>query len=274
MSADSRIHPRAPLSGTDLLRSTATSSGDFWFRLFNHATLAMAGVCLVHGEAFFLPLLPWCLLPYVALLLAAFRAEGRWILPNRWANAAGVSIVAIISLWVRYQANWTGAFKSPDAFLDALAHLVPYIGPFLMALLTVQLFRPRGPQDFWILQGMGFVQVALGCVLANSAPFGFLMAVYLCCAFTCLGLHYLSAPGTIGKPPSWRWLVGFVARFSLVVAASALVFFLITPRSKAPPWDPLQRFGNRGSQSSRWQQPAATQAERQPQWNHASHAEQ
>jgi transglutaminase-like putative cysteine protease len=225
-----------------------SARADFWFRLFNHATLALAGICLVHGEAYFLPLLPWCLLPYLALLVAAFRAEGRWTLPNAWANLAGIVIVAGIFSWVHYQPGGNNVLKN----ISGLAHLVPYIGPFLMALLTVQLFRMRGPQDFWILQGMGLVQVALGCVLANSPLFGLLMAVYLASALTCLVLHYLTAPGTIGKAPSRAWLIGFVVRFSLAGGGSALVIFLITPRSQSEVWDPLQRFGNRAPQSARW----------------------
>jgi transglutaminase-like putative cysteine protease len=255
MSADSGTHPRSAFSGSDVSLPKMASSGDFWFRFFNHATLAMAGVCLVHGEAFFLPPLPWCLPPYLALLVAAFRAEGRWTLGNKLANMAGVCIVIVMILWVRYQPGGPGVLKD----VDALSRLVPYIGPFLMALLAVQLFRPRGPHDFWVLQGMGFVQVALGCVLAISPLFGVLMAIYLTCALSCLALHYLAAPGTIGKPPSWRWLLGFVARFSLAVAASSLSVFLITPRSQAPAWDPLQRFANRASQSARWPQFAPNQ---------------
>jgi transglutaminase-like putative cysteine protease len=240
-----------PSSDPELKRTKQRARGDFWFRLFNHATLAMAGVCLVHGEAYFLPLLPWCLPPYLALLLAAFRAEGRWVLPNIWANILGVAIVIGMSMWVLIQSGGPHAIKS----MDEWASLVPYIGPFLMALLAVQLFRSRGPNDFWVLQGMGLVQVALGCVLASSPLFGLLMAVYLTCALGCLGLHYLSTPGTIGKPPSWQWLVLFVVRFSLPVAGFALAVFLLTPRSQSNVWDPLQRFGNRSPQAARWAPP-------------------
>jgi protein-glutamine gamma-glutamyltransferase len=235
--------PAAGASGTVL-----AVRDDFWFRLFNHATLALAGVCLVHGEAYFLPLLPWCLLPYLVLLVAAFRVEGRWVLPDLWANVVGVAIVVGMAWWIWYQPGGPGILKGQEF----MVRLVPYIGPFLMALLTVWLFRRRGPHDFWYLQGMGLVQVALGCVLANSPLFGLLMAIYLACLLGCLALHYLTVPGTVGRPPSWRWLAGFVGRFSLAVAASALVVFLITPRRQAPPWDPLQRFANRTPLAGRW----------------------
>jgi protein-glutamine gamma-glutamyltransferase len=259
----------------------------FWFRLFNHGTLALAGICLIHGEAYFLPLLPWCLLPYLALLVAAFRAEGRWVLSDRLANVAGVFIVVGMALWIRYQPGGPGILKGQEYWV----RLVPYVGPFLMALMTVQLFqrhgdRPRpeggggspgaapGPKrgfvkrmffrlfrsraerEFWTLQGMGLIQVALGCVLASSPLFGLLMTVYLTSALGCLALHYLAAPGITGKPPSWQWLLGFVARFSLAVAAVGLAVFLITPRSQASYWDPLQRFGNRAAPPpTRWAPP-------------------
>jgi transglutaminase-like putative cysteine protease len=205
----------------------------------------MAGVCLVHGEAYFLPLMSWFLLPYLALVFLAYRAEGRWVLPNWGANLAGVLIVAGMFLWVRHQPGAPGALRG----LPVLIRLVPYTGPFLMALLTVQLFRARGPEDFWRLQGMGLLQVALGCVLAGGALFGLLMSVYLACALGCLVLHYLCAPGTVGAPPSWRWLLAFVGRFAVVAGALALAVFLVTPRSSAPVWDPFQRFASRTPQA-------------------------
>lgn len=241
----------APPPSTELLTVRPHGRSDFWFRLFNHATLAMAGVCLVHGEAYFIPLLPWCLPPYLVLLVAAFGAEGRWTMPEWMANVAGVVVIIVMALWVRYQPGGPGVLKG----LEVWVRLVPYIGPFMMALLAVQLFRPRGPNDFWLLQGMGLVQVALGCVLASSPLFGILMAIYLTCAIGCLALHYLSAPGMVGTGPSSRWLAGFVGRYSLFVAASSLVVFLFTPRPQGAPWDPLQRFGNRSPHSARWAQP-------------------
>jgi hypothetical protein len=252
MSAASGSPPRLPPPpSTEVLTLKPSGRGDFWFRLFNHATLALAGVCLVHGEAYFVPLLPWCLVPYLLLLVAAFGSEGRLVLPELWANVAGVTIVIVMSLWVRYQPGGPGVLKG----LEVWVRLVPFIGPFMMALLTVQLFRPRGPNDFWYLQGMGLVQVALGCVLASSPLFGLLMAVYLTCAIGCLALHYLSAPGMVGTPPSWRWLAGFVGRFSLTIAAASLVVFLVTPRPQGPTWDPLQRFSNRTPHAARWAAP-------------------
>jgi protein-glutamine gamma-glutamyltransferase len=250
MSGSSGIHLQASTSSaTDI--PAATRRGDFWFRLFNHATLALAGVCLVHGEAYYIPLLPWCLLPYLLFLVAAFRAEGRWTMTDRWANVCGVSLVVVMGLWIWFQPGGPGVLRGTEPWV----RLVPYIGPFLMALVTIYLFRPKDPNHFWYVQGMGLVQVALACVLATSPLFGFLMAVYLTCALGCLALHYLSVPSSPGKSPSWRWLTGFVARYSLVVAASALAAFLFTPRSNAPPWDPLQRFSGRGPSPSRWPPP-------------------
>jgi transglutaminase-like putative cysteine protease len=253
MSGDSGVVPKPAVAPADPARHGPAPRGDFWFRLLNHATLAMAGVCLVHGEAYFLPLLPFCLLLYLALLVAAFRAEGRWALSDRWANFWGVLIVVGIVLWVRYQPGGPGVLHDVEGWVL----VVPYFGPFLMALLAVQLFRARGPRDFWYLQGMGLVQVALGCVLASSPLFGLLMAVYLTCALGCLALHYLAVPGAAGRPPSWRWLSGFVARTALVVGAAALAAFLVTPRTRGPAWDPLQRFGNRTPQANRWPPPGA-----------------
>jgi hypothetical protein len=271
MSGNSGIHPRTAASSSAELPVAGSSAhrGDFWFRLFNHATLALAGICLVHGEAYYIPLLPWCLLPYLLVLVAAFWEEGHWTLKDRWANAIGVSLLIGMGLWIRYQPGGPGVLKGTETWV----RLVPYVGPFLMALVAIYLFRPKDPNHFWYVQGMGLVQVALACVLATSPLFGFLMAVYLTCALGCLALHYLAVPDNpgptpaessgvhvlagnrTGRPPSWRWLVGFVARYSLVVAGSALLAFLFTPRSSGPPWDPLQRFSGRGPSPSRWPPP-------------------
>lgn len=215
---------------------------DFWFRLLNHATLALAGICLVHAEAFFFPLLPACLVPYLAVVLAAFWLEGRWVLPVWAANLLGVPIVVGSSWFVVSQLR---DIHSPLSSLVFPLSLVPYTGPFLMALLAVQLFRPRGRSEFWLLQGMGLLQVTLGCVLAAGPTFGLLMAAYLASAVGCLVLRYLTAPGTEGPPPSWYWLAGFVVRFAVGGGALALAFFLVTPRAEGPAWDPFQRFGSR-----------------------------
>src|SRR5205085_1558305 len=69
--------------------------------------------------------------------------------------------------------------------------LVPYLGPLLMVLTLVKVFRPEGPHDFWVIQSMSMFQVALGSLLTTAIPFGLFMTLYLASALGCLVLRYL-----------------------------------------------------------------------------------
>ena len=166
---------------------------DFWFRLFHHAALGLASVCLLYAEAFFLPT-PLLIGLYLmaGLQVLAFGADGRrWVLPGWAANLLAGAVAGGGAAWIGVELN------SPDSVLADLplpAGLLPYIGPILIGLLVVKLFRPRTPRDFWLLQGVGALQVALASVLATNPEsgllFGLLLAAYLGCALCCLALHY------------------------------------------------------------------------------------
>src|SRR5262245_52943711 len=141
---------------------------DTWFRLFNHATLALACACLLQSERQFVPGAELLIVPVVGVVLVAFLVEGRWTMPDVAANLCGVAIAAGGVWWVLeqvYNPNGPVVLPMPTA-------LVPHIGPMMLALMLVKLFRPRLPADFWVLQGMGLLQVALACVLAADPRFG------------------------------------------------------------------------------------------------------
>src|SRR5207302_8463487 len=115
----------------------------------------------------------------------------RWVLPAWAANFLAVTVVTAGCIWLGTQ------FNSPDSMLADLpfpAGLLPFIGPILIYLLVIKLFRPRTPRDFWLLQGVGALQVALACVLATSPGssllFGLLLAAYVAFALGCLALHH------------------------------------------------------------------------------------
>jgi hypothetical protein len=229
------------------------------FRLVNHITLGLACVCLVDAEAPFLPGMRLALVPVLGLILAAFLAEGRWALPAWGANLLGLAIAAGTGAWLVWQVYRPGSWAQ---YAPMPAALVPHLGPLLVALLLVRLFRPRAGRDFWLLQGMGLLQVVLGCVLASGPLFGAWLAAYLASALSCLTLHYLDAPGSMTndeclttkgvRPSSLRpsslavgpWLLfPFSLRWAAPVGAAALVLFLLTPRPEGPGWDPFGRFG-------------------------------
>ena len=50
--------------------------------------------------------------------------------------------------------------------------LLPYLGPVLMILIPVKLFRPKHIGDYWAMQGIGLLAVSLGCAMANDLIFG------------------------------------------------------------------------------------------------------
>jgi protein-glutamine gamma-glutamyltransferase len=239
------------VNATKMPRSTLRV--DFWRRLFHHSALGLASACLLYAEAFFLPgplLVGLYLLAGVQVV--AFAAEGRrWVLPGWAANLLAGAVAGGGVAWITAELN------RPDSVLASLplpAGLLPYIGPILIGLLVVKLFRPPTPRDFWLLQGVGALQVALACVLATNPEsgllFGALLAAYLACALGRLALHYFEeeqrlivAPAPDRKDaaaermPFAYIMSPFCLRWSLAIVALAAPLFLLTPRIQGPPWD-------------------------------------
>ncbi len=228
-----------------------------WFRLLNHVTLGLACLCLVYAEALFLPGVEVLVVPVVALLVAAWWIEGRWVLPAWGANLLGVFILlggaACLEWLLSDPESWIQTAPLP-------AGLVPPLGPVLLALLLVKLFRPRVHADFWLLQGMGLLQVSLACVLATGPEVGGLLAAYLAAGLGCLAAHYLAAaradPGRpwamtgAGRRKARAFLPSFMLRWAALVGSLALALFLLTPRMDVPDWEPFSRFSGTGRQRS------------------------
>jgi hypothetical protein len=76
---------------------------DRGFRLSSSLTLGLSCAALVFAEVPFLPDLPICLPPVLALLLLAWWVEGRWRLPNWGANVLGFIIAAGGVIWLMGQ---------------------------------------------------------------------------------------------------------------------------------------------------------------------------
>jgi hypothetical protein len=228
---------------------------DRWFRLSCYLTLGLSCAALVFAESFFLPSLSVCLAPVLALLLLAWWVEGRWSLPAWGANFLGLIITAGGIGWLVTQV-----FDENSLLSRVSPHLalVPYMGPLVMAALLVKVFRPRQPGDFWRLQGLGLMQVSLGCVLAAGPEFGVLLAVYLASALTCLALHYQLSALTetrrqgdketrSNNPQSSCLLVSlspcllarFAFRWTLLIGVPAFLLFLLTPRREDSAWGSL-----------------------------------
>lgn len=216
--------------------------------LFAHLALALAGACLTCAEVDFLLETVPLLLVYLALLALSWHGAGRLSLPTWSANALGAGITVVAGVWILVRFRSTELLNWLQDVPVAVA-LVPYLGPVLMALTLVRLYRPRAPGDFWVLQGLGLVQVCLGSVLANGTLFGGLLLAYLVAAVCALAAHEGLRQAALSEPveadggraaPGWG---GFSARWALALAALALPLFLLTPRVDNPEeWDPFTRF--------------------------------
>src|SRR5262245_45302518 len=109
----------------------------FW--LLHYLTLALAGVCLAYAELPFLPEVALGLIPYLRALPLAWRVEGRWVLPNWGADLPGRLVAVGAGWWVtRGLSEQTGWMEE----VPLHAAVIPYLGPVLMALLAVKVFRP------------------------------------------------------------------------------------------------------------------------------------
>lgn len=222
---------------------------DRWFCLLGYLTLGLSCAALVFAEAPFLPDLQICLAPVLALLLLAWWLEGRWRLPNWGANILGGFIAAGGAALLMTQLTDDNSILT---HIPLHLALLPYMGPLVMAALLVKVFGPRDAGDFWRLQGLGLMQVGLGCVLDGGPLFGGMMVGYLASAIACLALRYrLSTLGDRRERSAW-WLLSFTPRWMLLIAVPALLLFLITPRRDTSAWEPLNTFRS-GSNKSRVQ---------------------
>jgi hypothetical protein len=220
-------------------------------RALHHLTLALAGVALTLAELPYIPWLPFGLIAYLLCILMAHTLRGRFILPEWVANLLAILIAVGAGLYIFFRSGadlWADDVPLPAA-------LVPYLGPVLMALLCVRLFRPRSSDDFWLLQALALLQVGLGCILASGTLFAVALFAYLVTAAAALaageryrrGRRSAWVHGPPGTPSRW---MPMAFRWGFGVALLAIPLFLLTPRSEQPDWDPLLRFGVRSPRTA------------------------
>jgi transglutaminase-like putative cysteine protease len=211
-------------------------------RFLEHLPLCVGAICLLAaGFPFYDPRLLPLLWPLPPLMLAAALFQGRWVLPAWAANLLGVVIAGGGVAWM----GWHVFGPSAPWLLPLPTALVPHLGPILLSLLTIKLYRPRQDRDFWMFQGMGLLQVGLACALTVDLLFGALLLVYLACLLTALALRE-SAPEPAAAPPRSPGLLLRCLTWTLLISGVALGCFLLTPRPSGS-WDPRFRFFGRAS---------------------------
>jgi transglutaminase-like putative cysteine protease len=220
------------------------------FRLSTYLTLILACLCLGHAEALFLPGIAWFVAPMLVLLVIAFCVEGRWALPVWAANSLGVLILFGSAVWLAYQL--VGVTQPLVATVPWPVAMLPQLGPVLLVLLLVKLFRPKQQGDYWLLHGMGLLIAALACVLGGDPVFSLLLCLYAGAAIWSLTLYYFQreqARAVTSKPSAlipWRTLGLLPAmRWLLAVTAFALLLALLTPRVGEALWSPNDVLGLR-----------------------------
>ena len=165
---------------------------------------------------------------------------------------AGIVLAAAALAWFVFQImEDSDTAQMPFFWASAL---VPHLGPLLMLLVLVKSFRPKGPRDCRILQGIALAEVCLACVLGVGPILGVLLLAYVTAALWGLALLHLNdqvgnatngtaavtPTSTTGVPIPWRfsgW--GRVLRWTLAIVVLVPVLFLCTPRLGNGEWNPL-----------------------------------
>jgi len=238
------------------------------FRLSFFLTLALACGCLALAETFFLWWMGFFLLGTLVLLSIAFHWEGRWILGDDAANRLGMVIAIGSAFWILYNLPRSEEELQASG-VPWPAGLLPHLGPVLILLLLVKLFRPKRLADFWAIQTIGLMMVTLGCLLAAEPLFGVLLVFYLSSLLWSLSLYYMvredaycradgpktplntrmgtlfplspemQSPAFTTMP--WKYLgLGRVFGWTGLVTILGLFLFLISPRTDNYQWEPKQ----------------------------------
>lgn len=212
-----------------------------------YVTLGLACAALVYAELVFLPeMLGFGIVVGLSLVLA-YRVEGKWSLSIRGANILGAVIALAACVYVASQV-YRATENSLIHTLPWPTSLLPYLGPLLLVLVPAKLFRPKHIGDYWGLQGIGLIAVALGCALAGDVAFGLLMLAYLICFVWSLTLFYYYRQGRSPEPqttvqPEPR-LLRKAGVWAAVGTGLAFVLFLATPRIGEARWEIALRTSN------------------------------
>src|SRR4051812_16309102 len=115
--------------------------------MLSHLALALAGLCLTAAEWYHVPEMVPGVAVYLGLVGLSWRLGRRFVRPSWVVNLLGVAIAAAVVGWFCLRtpappgaSAAAVASAAGDAFLDGA--FIPYLGPMLMALLLVRLFRP------------------------------------------------------------------------------------------------------------------------------------
>ncbi|GEM_PF-4234355 len=226
------------------------------FHFSFYCTLALAAACLTLPSTFFLGWMPFFLAAAFGFFFLAWRYEGAWELSETAANQIGIFIAIGAAVWILFQVP-RSVEQLANGGVNWPAGLLPHLGPLLVILLIVKLFRPKRLPDYWVIQTMGLMMVALAAVLADDRLFGLFMVLYFASLVWSLVLYYpvreqalvraAAAPQLVPlfagvaagarAPLPWRFWGGpRVVLWTGTVAVLGFLLFLCAPRQGQSQW--------------------------------------
>lgn len=195
-----------------------------------YLSLAMACVTLGYADWLFVPDSLIFTVPVTLSLYLAYRFEGRWALSLTAANLVGAGITVLVLGWTAFQLTRTT--DSLLRHLPGLTSMLPLLGPLVLAIIPAKSFRPKHSGDYWGLQLIGLMAVALACALASDTTVAALSVGYAILAVRCVFDFASFTAGDSSQPRRGRGIA-----LVIVCVAVALAVSLTTPRIGDTPWE-------------------------------------
>ena len=169
------------------------------------------------------------------LLGAAYALEGRFELSLKDANIVGLFLAVVLGLWIIFQL-----VRPPTGLGETIpwpARGIVYMGPVLMLLIPAKLLRPKHVGDYWTMQGLGLLTVAVACAVASDGVFVVVFVAYaVTFVWSLVTFHLfrelgpqLAATRTVA-PGKWQAVRPALA-WAAVAGLVAVPLFWLTPRS-------------------------------------------
>ena len=167
----------------------------------------------------------------VAGLVWQQRTAGSTPLIDSLGNLLGALVAVLGGLWAFQQSTELKGLPRPVA-------LIPFLGLLVPPLMLIKLLKRQIPRDYWVLQAMGLVMVAIGCVLGLERWEILFLLVYTVLAL--VSLRYRQGPAAHDAGGASLTDPGRLV--ALVMAVAVALFFGI-PRPNVALWNPSTQFG-------------------------------
>ncbi len=175
----------------------------------------------------------------------AFYLEGRRELSLTQANIVGLILMGVAGLWLVSRLVSGARSDSPLSQLGFPTGFLPFFGPIVIVLIPAKMFRPKHQGDYWTMNALSLLGIALAGAMAEGAEFFLLLPFWATAFVWSMGTFYLRraqggpAMGTaVGHGGlGWRWRLLRESIVWLVVASFMVIpIYVLTPRGNTP-WE-------------------------------------